>query len=136
MQFQRQIVRIPEEGHLFAGEGVQPDGFAGDAQLFQLPNGILHAVHPEGQMAQAAGLGMGDAPGRIWGREDFQLDLRSQGQIQLPVGFVRALVFADHPEAQLVHIEIPGNGVIGHDDGHVVDGVELHRRPPFTASAA
>ena len=88
MDFQRQSVGILKERHGLAGKRIEPNGFAGDAQRFQLLYGLLHALYPEREMAKARCLGIAEAfRRRLIGHKDFELRV---AELQIELDIVRA----------------------------------------------
>ena len=86
-----------------------------------------HVGHAQGQVAQAARLGVRGA--RWWRGKRKQLQLRAIGQLQ--VEFVRlalgAVHLMDHGQAQHLSVEVPGTGVVRRNDRYVVQARDLQR---------
>lgn len=132
MQLQGRAVGVPEKYHRFVGVvvSVQEHGVALDAPARQPLDGLRNAVHPEAQMPQAAGLGVGDPLWRIGHDEQLNAGILVDLQVDHPVIPVGPLNVVDHLEAQLIHIKIVASFIVGTDDGNVMDGVEFHDFPP------
>ena len=106
MQFQRQPVRVMEESHLLSGIIVNPNWLTFNTDFRQLIHRLLHAINAERKMTQTTGLRPVYTLRRICLSENLQLCLLIDTQIQLPVLALRAIVFSNDRETQLVYIKI------------------------------
>ena len=120
VQFQRQSIRIVEECHLLAGIIIHTDCFTFNPNFCQLPHSLLYAVYAERKMTQPTGFWTIHTLRWIFLSKNLQLCVFIDTKIQLPVFSLRAVVFSDDREAQLVHIEILSCFVVRYDDCDVV----------------
>ena len=116
MQFQRQSVRVMEESHLLSGIIVNPNRLTFYTDFRQLIHRLLHAINAERKMTQTAGLRPVYTLRWICLGENLQLCLLIDTQIQLPVLALRAIVFSDDRETQLVYIKILSGFVVRYND--------------------
>ena len=116
MQLQRQSIRVVEESHLLAGIIVNTNRLTFNAYLRQLFHRLLHAIHAERKMTQPTGFRAVHALRRIFLSKNLQFCVLIDTKIQLPVLTLWTLVFSDDREAQLVHIKILCDFVVGYDN--------------------
>mgnify|MGYP007065999151 CR=1 FL=1 len=116
MQFQRQSVRVMEESHLLSGIIVNPNRLTFNTDFCQLIHRLLHAINTERKMTQTTGLRPVYTLRRVFLSKNLQFRVFINTKIQLPVLALRAIVFSDDRETQLVYIEILSCFVVRYDD--------------------
>ena len=116
MQFQRQSVRVMEESHLLSCIIVNPNRLTFNTDFCQLIHRLLHAINAERKMAQTTGLRPVYTLRRVFLSENLQFRVFINTQIQLPVLALRAIVFSDDSETQLVYIKILSYFVVRYND--------------------
>ena len=85
MQFQRQAIRVVEEGHLFASITIHTDWLTFNSYLRQLFHRLLHAINAERKVTQATGLRAVNTLRRVFLSENLQLRVFIDTKIQLPI---------------------------------------------------
>ena len=104
VEFDGQIIGIPEKYHLLVGEGVPADGFGFNALPVEPRHGLLHVIDVECQMTQTAGLRICYPLGRVLYAEDLQLRIADL-KIQLPISPLFPVILPHDRQFQLFYIE-------------------------------
>ena len=105
-----------EEGHLLAGIIINTNRLTFNSHLCQFFHCLLHTLHAKGKVTQTTCLRAVHTLRRVFLSKNLQLRVFIDTKIQLPVLALRAIVFSDDRESQLVHIEILCGFMVGYDD--------------------
>jgi hypothetical protein len=124
VEFQRQSVRIAEEDKAPPRVFVDADIFDRHAMTQQSLTPDIHIVDGEGEMTQSASLGIRRPRRRVGKREQFHLSTVGQTQVQLPGIARRAVVLGQYGHTQHLGVEAARAGIVGTDDGGVVQMLE------------
>ncbi len=97
MQFQRQSVRIAEEGHLLSRVVISAYWLCGNPQIIQFSDNFLYIFYRKCKMPQAARFGISHTLWRILNTENLQFSV-AKPQIQFRILFICTIVFPDETQ--------------------------------------
>ena len=109
-----------EESHLLSGVIIHTDRLTFNSDCCQVFHRLLHALHTKCKVTQTAGLWAIHTLRRIFLSENLKFRKFIDTKIQLPILALRAIIFSDNRESQLVHIEILCGFVVRYDHCDVV----------------